>query len=61
MSFGIGIGDVLAILRVFDCVAVEVRNYRDTPLHFTHSGAELMPPPKEDLSATATDRAEQRG
>ena len=42
MSFGYGIGDVLAILNLFERVAHEVRNYRDAPRHFQHLAFELQ-------------------
>ena len=41
MSFGYGVGDVIAILNLLERVAVEVRNYRDAPRHFQQLGAEL--------------------
>ena len=34
MSFGYAVGDVIAILNLFERVAVEVRNYRNAPQHF---------------------------
>jgi hypothetical protein len=34
-------GDVIAILGLFERVAVELRNYKDAPAHFQHLGVEL--------------------
>ena len=42
MTFGCGIGDVIAILGVFERLAAEVRNYRDAPQHFQQLGVELQ-------------------
>ena len=42
MSFGYAVGDVIAILNLFERVALEVRNYRDAPQHFQQLGAELQ-------------------
>ena len=41
MSFGYAVGDVVAILNLFERVAVEVRNYRNAPQHFQQLGVEL--------------------
>ena len=41
MSFGYAVGDVIAILNLFERIVVEVRNYRDAPRHFQQLGAEL--------------------
>lgn len=35
MSFGYGVGDVVAVLGLFERIALELRNYRDVPEHFT--------------------------
>ena len=42
MSFGYGTGDVIAILNLFERVALEVRRYRTAPQHFQQLGAELQ-------------------
>lgn len=42
MSFGYGTGDVIAILNLFERVALEVRSYRTAPQHFQQLGAELQ-------------------
>lgn len=42
MSFGCGIGDIIAILNLFERAALEVRNYRDAPRHFQQLGTELQ-------------------
>jgi hypothetical protein len=34
-------GDVIAILGLFERVAVELRNYKDAPAHFQHLSVEL--------------------
>lgn len=34
-------GEVIAILGLFERVAIELRNYKDAPLHFQHLGVEL--------------------
>lgn len=41
MSFGYGIGDVIAVVNLFERIAQEVQNYRDAPPHFQQLGAEL--------------------
>ncbi|KAK5625718.1 hypothetical protein RRF57_001434 [Xylaria bambusicola] len=41
MSFGYAIGDVIAILGLFERVAVELRNYRNAPAHFQQLSVEL--------------------
>ena len=41
MSFGYAVGDVIAILNLFERVAFEVRSYRSAPEHFQQLGAEL--------------------
>lgn len=41
MSFGFAVGDVLAVLNLFERVALEVRNYRSAPRHFQQLGVEL--------------------
>ncbi len=42
MSFGYAVGDVIAILQLFERVALEVRSYRNAPQHFQQLGAELQ-------------------
>ena len=42
MSFGYAVGDVIAILQLFERVALEVRNYRNAPQHFQQLGVELQ-------------------
>ena len=41
MSFGFAVGDVIAVVQLFERVATEVRNYRDAPQHFQQLGTEL--------------------
>ena len=41
MSFGFAVGDVVAILNLFERVVVEVRNYRNAPRHFQQLATEL--------------------
>ncbi|KAI4858511.1 hypothetical protein F4820DRAFT_463183 [Hypoxylon rubiginosum] len=41
MSFGYAVGDVIAVLGLFERVAVELRNYRNAPAHFQHLSVEL--------------------
>lgn len=41
MSFGFAVGDFIAILNLFERVALEVRSYRSAPEHFQQLGAEL--------------------
>ena len=41
MSLGYGLGDVIAILNLFERVALGVRSYRSAPEHFQQLGAEL--------------------
>ena len=41
MSFGYGVGDVIAILGLFERVAIELRNYKQAPAQFQQLGAEL--------------------
>ena len=41
MSFGYAAGDVIAILNLFERVALEVRSYRSAPQHFQQLGVEL--------------------
>lgn len=41
MSFGYAVGDVIAVLGLFERVAVELRNYKDAPAHFQQLSAEL--------------------
>ncbi|KAI0441916.1 hypothetical protein F4803DRAFT_521157 [Xylaria telfairii] len=42
MSFGFAIGDVIAVLGLFERVAVELRNYKNAPTHFQQLGVELQ-------------------
>jgi hypothetical protein len=41
MSFGYVIDDVIAVLGLFERVAIELRNYKDAPMHFQQLRAEL--------------------
>ncbi|KAF5009438.1 hypothetical protein FDECE_4319 [Fusarium decemcellulare] len=41
MSFGYAVGDVIAVLGLFERVAIELRNYKDAPAHFQQLRAEL--------------------
>jgi hypothetical protein len=41
MSFGYAVGDVVAILNLFERVVKEIRNYRDAPRHFQQLQVEL--------------------
>ncbi|KAM0230499.1 hypothetical protein ACHAPO_009264 [Fusarium lateritium] len=41
MSFGYGVGDVIAVLGLFERIALELRNYKDAPMHFQQFRAEL--------------------
>lgn len=41
MSFGIGVGDVFAVLGLIEKVAGEIKNYRSAPRHFQQLQAEL--------------------
>ncbi|RBQ77406.1 hypothetical protein FVER14953_01719 [Fusarium verticillioides] len=41
MSFGYGVGDVIALLGLFERIAIELRNYKDAPMHFQQLRAEL--------------------
>jgi hypothetical protein len=41
MSFGYAVGDVIAILNLFERVVIEIRNYRDAPHHFQQLSVEL--------------------
>ncbi|GKU22683.1 unnamed protein product [Fusarium langsethiae] len=41
MSFGYAVGDVIAVLGLFERVAIELRNYKDAPMHFQQLRAEL--------------------
>ncbi|KAF5617049.1 general transcriptional corepressor ssn6 [Fusarium tjaetaba] len=41
MSFGYGVGDVIAVLGLFERIAIELRNYKDAPMHFQQLRAEL--------------------
>jgi hypothetical protein len=41
MSFGLGVGDALAVLGLFERIAIELRNYKSAPAHFQQLGAEL--------------------
>ncbi|KAH7232355.1 uncharacterized protein BKA55DRAFT_598324 [Fusarium redolens] len=34
MSFGYAVGDVVAVLGLFERIAIELRNYKDAPAHF---------------------------
>lgn len=41
MSFGYGAGDVIAILGLFERIAIELRNYKDAPTQFQQLRTEL--------------------
>ncbi|KAH7199532.1 hypothetical protein DER44DRAFT_842526 [Fusarium oxysporum] len=41
MSFGYGVGDVIAVLGLFERVAIELRNYKDAPIQFQQLRAEI--------------------
>ncbi|KAJ3577689.1 hypothetical protein NPX13_g2881 [Xylaria arbuscula] len=41
MSFGFAIGDVIAVLGLFERVAIELRSYKNAPAHFQQLGVEL--------------------
>lgn len=41
MSFGFGVGDLLAALHLFEQVGKELRNYRDAPVRFQQLQGEL--------------------
>ncbi|KAJ5063485.1 hypothetical protein J3E74DRAFT_472435 [Bipolaris maydis] len=41
MSFGFGIGDLLAVLGLFERIATELKNYRDAPAQFQNLSVEL--------------------
>ncbi|CAM1510770.1 Fc.00g082830.m01.CDS01 [Cosmosporella sp. VM-42] len=41
MSFGYAVGDVIAVLGLFERIAIELRNYKDAPAHFQQLRAEL--------------------
>ncbi|KAF4437391.1 hypothetical protein F53441_13068 [Fusarium austroafricanum] len=41
MSFGCAVGDVIAVLGLFERIAIELRNYKDAPTHFQQLRAEL--------------------
>ena len=42
MSFGIGVGDIIATVGLLERIACEFRNYRDAPSHFQQVGIELQ-------------------
>ncbi|KAF5588330.1 general transcriptional corepressor ssn6 [Fusarium subglutinans] len=41
MSFGYAVGDVIAILGLFERIAIELRNYKGAPMHFQRLYVEL--------------------
>ncbi|KAK7926855.1 hypothetical protein PG985_003853 [Apiospora marii] len=41
MSFGYAVGDVIAVLGLFERIAIELRNYKDAPAHFQNLSLEL--------------------
>lgn len=41
MSFGYAVGDVIAVLGLFERIVTELRNYKDAPSHFQQLRAEL--------------------
>jgi hypothetical protein len=41
MSFGYALGDVIAVLSLFERISIELRNYKDAPARFQQLSAEL--------------------
>lgn len=41
MSFGFAIGDFIAVLGLFERIAIELKNYRDAPVQFQNLSVEL--------------------
>jgi hypothetical protein len=41
MSFGYGVGDVIAVLGLCERIAIELRNYKDAPMQFQQLLVEL--------------------
>lgn len=41
MSFGYAVGDVIAVLGLFERISIELRNYKHAPAHFQQLSAEL--------------------
>lgn len=41
MSFGYAVGDLIAVLGLFERIAIELRNYKDAPSHFQELSVEL--------------------
>ncbi|EUC45948.1 hypothetical protein COCMIDRAFT_25927 [Bipolaris oryzae ATCC 44560] len=41
MSFGFGTGDFIAVLGLFERIAIEIKNYRDAPAQFQNLSIEL--------------------
>ncbi|KAI0377775.1 hypothetical protein F5Y04DRAFT_291644 [Hypomontagnella monticulosa] len=41
MSFGCAVGDVIAVLGLFERVSIELRNYKNAPAHFQQLTAEI--------------------
>lgn len=41
MSLGYGVGDVIAVLGLFERIAIELRNYKDAPTQFQQLRTEL--------------------
>lgn len=41
MSFGYAVGDVIAVLGLFERIAIELRNYKDAPAHFQQLSLEI--------------------
>lgn len=41
MSFGYAVGDVIAVLGLFERIATELRNYKDAPSHFQQLSLEI--------------------
>ena len=42
MSFGLGIGDAIAVVGLLERIAEEIRSYQDAPRHFQNLGIELQ-------------------
>ena len=41
MSFGFGVGDIIAVVNLLERVTNEIRNYRDAPIHVQQLGSEM--------------------
>ncbi|KAI1411106.1 hypothetical protein F5Y13DRAFT_201635 [Hypoxylon sp. FL1857] len=54
MSFGFAVGDVIAVLGLFERISVEIRNYKNAPAHFQRLSVKL------DLLRSALQRVLQQ-